>query len=55
MCYEFDDYIDRMRIAEQLRKEREKAAEVKKQGTTTAPVAPAQTEKPRQEEETVPA
>lgn len=55
MCYEFDDYVNRMRIVEHLRKQREKAAELKKQNTTSTPATPAQTERPRQEEETAPA
>ena len=55
MCYEFDDFFNRARVAEQLRRHTEWADKLKEQSTTAAPAKPAEPEKHVKEQEPVPA
>ena len=50
MCYEFDSFFSRARLAEQLRLDKERAAERAKQRKTATPAEP---EKPIEEQEPV--
>jgi len=52
MCYELDGFFSRARIAALLRREKEKADELKQQGKPT-PVAPAEAKGPAKNEEPV--
>ena len=44
MCYEFDRLFQRARVAEQLRRKKEQAEELKKQSKTATPSKPAEPE-----------
>jgi hypothetical protein len=53
MCYEFDSFFSRARLAEQLRLDKERAAERAKQRKTATPATPAEPDKPIKEQEPV--
>jgi hypothetical protein len=53
MCYEFDSFFGRARLAEQLRLNKERAAERAKQRKTATPATPAEPERPIKEQEPV--
>jgi hypothetical protein len=45
MCYEYDEFFLRARIAKQLRRNKEAAVERQKQSSTAAPAKPAESER----------
>ncbi len=55
MCYEYDDLFERMRLAEQLRRQRKLADELNKPSGAPAPPKPAEPEKGVEERQPVPA
>ena len=55
MCYEFDSYFSRARIAEKLRMKKPVADDLEKQGKTAAPAVPVEPEKKPDAQEPVPA
>ena len=55
MCYDFDAYLAKARIAEQMRMKKRVAEDPEKQRGATAPAAPGKPEKQGKENEPVPA
>ena len=55
MCYEFDAFFTRARIAEQMRMKSKIADELKKQSSTATPTVPAEPERHTKDQEPVPA
>ena len=55
MCDEYDEFFNRARVAEQLRRQAEWADKLKEQCTQAAPAKPAEPEKQVKEQEPVPA
>jgi hypothetical protein len=55
MCYDFDAYLAKARIAEQMRMKKRVAEDQEKQRGTTAPAAPGKPEKQGKDHEPVPA
>ena len=53
MCYEYDDVYERVRLAEQIRREKKIADELMKQSGTPTPPKPAVPEKRVTEQEPV--
>lgn len=53
MCYDFDAYLAKARIAEQMRTQKRAAADQEKQRGATAPAAPREPEKPGKKYEPV--
>ena len=54
MCYEFDEFFHEASLAEQMRRDKEKADELKKQGNPAAPPKPAGEEERVTEEQLLP-
>jgi|KBSSwiStaDraftv2_1062776.scaffolds.fasta_scaffold114573_2 hypothetical protein len=54
MCYEYDAYLAKARIAEHLRKQKAAAEEAKKQRDATAPAAPREPQEHGKDREPVP-
>ena len=54
MCYDYDAYLAKARIAEHLRKQKSAADDARKQHDTTAPEAPREPEKQGKDREPVP-
>jgi len=55
MCYEFDEFFNRARIAEQLRRQAKRADKLKEQSTQAAPAKQAEPEEHTKEQQPVPA
>ena len=54
MCYDFDAYLDKARIAEQLRAKKPVADEPAKESGVTSPTAPRESETRDKDREPVP-
>ena len=55
MCYEFDEFFNRARAAEQLRRQTKLADKLKEQGKEAAPAKPTEAEEQVKEQQPVPA
>jgi hypothetical protein len=55
MCYDYDAYLAKARIAEQMRMKKPVAGDPEKQRGATPPAAPREPEKPGKDHEPVPA
>jgi hypothetical protein len=55
MCYEFDEFFNRARAAEQLRRQTKLADKLKEQSKEAAPAKPAEAEEQVKEQQPVPA
>lgn len=55
MCYEFDEFFNRARAAEQLRRQTKLADKLKEQGKEAAPAQPAAADEQIKEPQPVPA
>ena len=54
MCYDYDGYLAKARIAEQLRAKKRAAGDQEKQRDAPTPAAPRESEKPGKKHEPVP-
>ena len=55
MCYEYDDLFERMRLAEQMQREKKLADELARQSATPTPAKPAEPATSVEERQPVPA